>query len=97
MAKSKQLHPEFKLKVALEALNGEETVGELASWFDVHPTMIHQLKRALLDGATDVFERGGRKIPEVDEEQIKGVHAKIGELAVASDLSARKRKSSTGK
>ncbi len=33
--------------------------------------MIHQWKRALLEGASGVFERGGRKKPEIDEEQVK--------------------------
>ena len=74
MSKRKQHHPEFKAKVALEALKGEETVSELASRFGVHPTMIHQWKRALLKGASGVFERGGRKTPEVDEEQVKDLH-----------------------
>ena len=46
--------------------------------------MIHQWKRAVLDGALGVFERGSRKTPEVDEEQVKNLHAIIGELAVAS-------------
>jgi putative transposase len=46
--------------------------------------MIHQWKRALLESASAVFERGSRKAPEVDEEQVKDLHAKIGELAVAN-------------
>jgi len=54
-------------------------------------------KRALLEGASGVFERGGRKVPEVDEEQVKDLHAKIGELAVANDFLARKLKPWTGK
>ncbi|EEX11820.1 conserved hypothetical protein [Citreicella sp. SE45] len=31
-----------------------------------------------------MFECGGRKKPEIDEEQVKELHAKIGELAVAN-------------
>jgi transposase len=84
MSKRKEHHPEFKAKVALGALKGEETVSELASPFGVHPTMIYKWKWALLEGASGVFERGSRKAPEVDEEQVKDLHAKIGELAVAN-------------
>ena len=33
-----------------------------------------------MEGASDVFERGGKNAPEIDEEQVKELHAKIGEL-----------------
>jgi transposase len=79
--------------VALDALKGEE----LRSRFRIHPTMIHQWKRALLEGASGVLVRGSRKAPEVDEEQVKDLHAKIGELAVANDFLSRKLKPWTGK
>ena len=93
MSKRKQHAPEFKAKVALEALKGEETAAELASRFGVHPTMIHQWKRALLEGTSGVFERGAKKTaPAVDEVQVKELHAKIGELAVANDFLSRKLK-----
>nr|WP_261399229.1 IS3 family transposase [Leisingera daeponensis] len=92
MSKRKNHSPEFKAKVALEALKGERTAAELASQFGVHPTMIHSWKRALLEGASGVFERGGRKPQEIDEEQVKELHAKIGELAVANDFLSRKLK-----
>jgi transposase len=58
----------------------------------VHPTLIHQWKRALLEGASGVFERGGKKTTEVDEALVKELHAKIGELAVANDFLSRKLK-----
>tara|TARA_R100000365_G_scaffold107_1_gene365 strand:+ start:167 stop:349 length:183 start_codon:yes stop_codon:yes gene_type:complete len=54
MSKRKQPSPEFKVKVALEALKGEETVSELASRFGIYPTMIHQWKQDLLEGASGV-------------------------------------------
>lgn len=43
--------------MTLEALKGEEMV----SWFAGHPTMIHQWKRAQIEGPASVFVRGGRK------------------------------------
>jgi len=97
MSKRKQYKPEFKAKVALEALKGEQTVSELASRFGVHPTMIHQWKKALLEGAPELFERGSSaKEPAIDEAKVKALHAKIGELTVADFLS-EKLKPWTGK
>ena len=78
MSKRKNHIPEFKAKVTLETLRGERAVAELSSQFGVHPTMIHSWKRALLESPSGVFERGGKKSPEVDEEQMKELHAKIG-------------------
>lgn len=83
--------------VALEAVKGERTVSELATEYGVRPTMIHQWKKALLDGAADIFERGGKEAPEVDEDMARALHAKIGELAVANDFLSRKLKPWTGR
>jgi transposase len=82
----------FKAQVALEAVKGERTVSELAAGYGVHPTMIHQWKKALLEGPADIFERGRNKTAEVDEETVRSLHAKIGELAVAKDFLERKLK-----
>lgn len=97
MKKRRNHDAAFKARVALEALKGERTVAELSAAYGVHPTMIHQWKKALLDGAADIFERGGKKAPEVDEETVRSLHAKIGELAVANDFLSRKLKPWTGK
>ena len=97
MGKRRNHDAGFKARVALEALKDERTVSELAAEYGVHPTMIHQWKKALLDGAADIFERGGRKpVAEMDE-TVRSLHAKIGELAVANDFLSRKLKPWTGK
>lgn len=45
-----------------------------------------------MEGAPGEFERGAKKAPPVDEEQVKELHAKIGELAVVNDFLSRKLK-----
>jgi transposase len=85
MRKRKPHDSGFQARVALEAVKGEHTVSELALAYGVHPTMIHQWKKALLEGAADIFERGSKKPAEVDEETVRSLHAKIRELAVAND------------
>ena len=51
----KQYSPDFKAKVAMEALKGEETIAELAIRFEVHPTQTNKWKRELVAGAANIF------------------------------------------
>ena len=98
MSKRRNHDAAFKARVALEALKGERTVSELAQAYEVHPTMIHQWKKALLEGAAGIFERGGKTATtEIDEDTVRDLHAKIGELAVANDFLSRKLKPWAGK
>ena len=61
-------------------------VSELATAHQVHLTRIHQGKRAVLEGAVGIFERGGKAaiVAEIAEDTVRDLHAKIAELAVAN-------------
>jgi transposase len=81
MSKRRNHDAAFKARVALEALKGERTVSELATAYEVHPTMIHQRKRSLLEGGAGIFERGGKAAAsaEIAEDTVLELHAKIGD------------------
>jgi transposase len=94
MSKRRNHDAAFKVRVALEALKGGCTLSELATVHEVHPTMIHQWKKALLEGAAGILERGGKAAATavIAEDTVRDLHARIGELAVAKDFLARKLK-----
>ena len=54
----KQRGSELKARVALEAMRERRTVGELATQYGVHPSQIHEWKRRLLSGASELFQDG---------------------------------------
>ena len=71
-SKKKQYSPQFKAKVALEAIRGEKTVPELASQYQIHPTVINGWKRKLIEDVNQIFEveSKGLKVKEDDQGQI---------------------------
>ena len=90
MSKSRRKHSgSFKAKVALAAIKGEETVSELASRFQVHPSQVHAWKRALIEGAAGILDNGEGKKEEpgvlVDQ-----LYRQIGQLTVENDFLSRK-------
>ena len=75
----------FKAKVALAAIRGEKTLGELSSQFDIHPNQITQWKTQLLETAEELFGGGPRQENLAD---LKPLHAKIGQQALEIDFLA---------
>jgi len=51
---------EFKAKVALAAVQGQQTTAQLAALHGVHPIQITQWKKQLLAGASGVFATGAK-------------------------------------
>lgn len=88
--KRKQYSAQFKAKVALEALRGEKTIAEIAAQYEIHPTMIHNWKRQLLDGANGIFEQSNQAVEANSEAeaQVAELYRQIGQLKVERDFLA---------
>ena len=58
MSKRRTHSPEFKARVAMEAISRRKTIQEIAADHAIHPIQVSQWKRQLLDGASELFIRG---------------------------------------
>jgi putative transposase len=70
MNKRRTHSPEFKAKVAMEAISGRKTIQEIAADHTIHPIQVSQWKKQLLDGASELFHRG-KKSKDKEEGQTK--------------------------
>ncbi|MEB3250917.1 MAG: transposase, partial [Cyanobacteriota bacterium] len=73
--------PEFKVKVALEALKGNKTINEIAGEMGIHATQITQWKKQAQEGLKEVFtDRRGKA--KSQEPSIEELYQNIGRLQV---------------
>lgn len=86
--KRRQYSAQLKAKVALEAVRGEKTVAEIAAQYEIHPTMIHNWKRHLLEGARELFEphNQAEDLDNDTEAQVAELYRQIGQLKVERDF-----------
>jgi len=78
----------FKAKVALAAIKGDRTMAELSEQFDVHANQIQDWRRRLVQEADAVFGRAQRQ-REYNDEKVKELHEKIGQLTMERDFLER--------
>ncbi len=91
MAQRKRHTPEFKAKVALEAIRENKTAGQIASEYEVHPTQVSQWKKEAIDHLTAVFQHGGRRSEAKTSEVLQDrLYSQIGQLKVELDWLKKK-------
>jgi len=92
-SKRRRFSAEFKARVALEAIQGEQTVSELAARHGIHPNMISGWKRQAIDGNSGVFDKKTESAAEAQQSEVEKLHAKTGQLVVERDFLSRAFKS----
>jgi putative transposase len=70
MSKRRTHSPEFKAKLAMEAISGRKTLQQIAADHGVHHIQVSQWKKQLLEGASELFSPG-KKSRDKDESQAK--------------------------
>ena len=80
---------EFKAKVAIEAIKGEETTSQIASRYGIHPAQVRQWKREVISKASAVFDKSQNREKQL-ERKIDILYRQVGQLTVEKDFLLRK-------
>ena len=86
----KQYSPQFKARVAVEAIRGDKTLSQLGSQFKVHPMQIAKWRKAALEQLPEIFVDGRtRKAPDGEADN-DALYGEIGRLKVELDWLKKK-------
>jgi transposase len=94
MKKGRRNFPaKFKAKVALESIEGGQTLAELSTKHEVHSAMISTWKKLLTDRAEEIFDAQRGRPSASDVDLTSRLYQQIGELQ--TELSWLKKKLGT--
>ena len=88
--KRKKFSQDFKAKVAIAAIKGQQTANEIASEYEVHLTQVNTWKKQLLANANELFGHGSEKQQAQHEQEAGKLYEQIGRLKVEVDWLKKK-------
>ena len=88
--KRRRHNPEFKAKVALEAIKGVKTASQLASEYQVSAVQVSQWKKQLMSNIPDLFRKGSGGESSDTEAVTAPLYQEIGKLKMEVDWLKKK-------
>ncbi len=86
MKQFKRKHSEeFKTKVSLECLKEKQTIEEISSKYELHPSVVKNWKKLATANLKLIFSNGKLKTT-TDQIGIEKLYAQIGQLKVENDF-----------
>lgn len=91
MKRQRRKHtPEFKAKVALEAIKGIKTLSEISKEYEVHPVMVSAWKKDMMERLPEVFEKKNTRKDKLAEKETEQLQRKVGQLTMEVDFLEKK-------
>jgi transposase-like protein len=87
MPRTRKNHPaKLKAKVAIEAIEGQRTISEIAQQYGVHPNLVSSWKRQAIELMPELFTPQSGGVPSESDEEKQELYRQIGQMKVEMDF-----------
>jgi transposase-like protein len=85
MRKRRNFDPNFRARVALEAIKGTKTLSEISAEYKIHPNMIVKWKKELVAKLPTIFQKQDNSELAEAQEKNDELYKEIGKLKMEVD------------
>ena len=87
MPRTRKNHPaKLKAKVAIEAIEGQRTISEIAQQYGVHPNLVSSWKRQAIELMPELFSPQSVDSGSESEAEKQELYRQIGQMKVEMDF-----------
>lgn len=89
--KRKQYSKQFKFKVIMQLIKGEDTLQQICSQHEIHASVLQRWKKQFLENGADVFDEAakGKTGQDSSMEKLGPLERKIGQLTMELDFAKK--------
>lgn len=87
MPQTRKNHPpKLKAKVAIEAIEGQRTISEIAQQYGVHPNLVSSWKRQAIELMPELFAPQAAGVASELDDEKQELYRQIGQMKVEMDF-----------